>query len=177
MSKTRNDFLNLIPKQAICCEIGVFRGDYSKIMYNICQPKKLFLVDIFQGKGCSGDKDGLNMVYTDNLNDYYEHLADYFKNDPNVTIIKSDSHNFLNNASDNYFDFIYVDGDHLFDGVYNDLLISYKKLKSGGILAGHDYHESIGDVKKAVDQFCFENNLILQTTTEDLLPTFWVYKN
>ena len=81
--KTRNDFLKIIPKNGNCCEIGVFRGDYSKLIYDTCKPKNLFLVDIFFGKGCSGDKDGLNMIYTDDLNEYYLSLVEYFKNDIN----------------------------------------------------------------------------------------------
>ena len=174
--KTRDDFLQLIPKEKICCEIGVFRGDYSKKIFDICKPKKLFLVDIFEGPGYSGDKDGLNIVKTNNLNEFYYFLLKYFQNNLEVEIIKDTSNNFFKLKEDNFFDFIYVDGDHSYDGVYNDLMNGYDKLKNGGILSGHDYHESIGGVKKAVNDFVKNKNLELFTTTEDLLPTFWMYK-
>jgi hypothetical protein len=174
--KTRNDFLSIIPKNSKCCEIGVFRGDYSKLIYNICNPSLLCLVDIFHGKGYSGDKDGLNIVHSDDMNLFYNDLTEYYKNNSNVKIFKTDSANFLKNIPNNFFDFIYIDGDHSFDGVYSDLTLSYEKLKLGGILSGHDYHESIGGVLPAVDRFFYEKKLKLNTTEEDLLPTFWTVK-
>lgn len=38
-----------------------------------------------------------------------------------------------------YFDFIYVDARHDFKGVEMDLKDYWPKLKTGGIIAGHDY--------------------------------------
>ena len=174
--KTRDEFLTLIPKKKICCEIGVFRGDYSKKIFDICKPKKLFLVDIFDGPGCSGDKDGLNMVYTNDLNDFYRSLKDHFKNNEEVELVKNSSSTFFDSKEDNFFDFVYIDGDHQYNGVYQDLVNGYKKLKVGGILSGHDYHESIAGVKEAVNKFTTDNNIEFFTTTQDLLPTFWMVK-
>lgn len=36
-------------------------------------------------------------------------------------------------------DFVYVDGDHTFDGTLLDLILWAPKVKPGGILAGHEY--------------------------------------
>jgi len=40
---------------------------------------------------------------------------------------------------DDFFDFIYIDGCHKYECVKKDIENSLKKLKRGGILAGHDF--------------------------------------
>jgi hypothetical protein len=47
--ETRNDLLNIIDKNLVVCEIGVFKGDFSKIMLDTLSPKELHLIDIFDG--------------------------------------------------------------------------------------------------------------------------------
>lgn len=55
------------------------------------------------------------------------------------------------------FDFIFVDGDHFYAGVYGDLLYAEKLLAPGGMIVCHDYHEAAWrDVGMAVDRFCGE---------------------
>ena len=67
---------------------------------------------------------------------------------------------------DNVFDLIYIDADHTYESVKNDLNSWYSKLKNGGIFAGHDYCEYYIEstktkfgVVKAVDEFVHEKKL------------------
>jgi hypothetical protein len=46
-------------------------------------------------------------------------------------------------------DFVYLDASHNYDNVANDLRAWYPKLKSGGLLAGHDFIN--GDWKNIID--------------------------
>lgn len=55
-------------------------------------------------------------------------------------------------VSDNYFDFIYIDGDHSYEGIKRDLELYLPKIKQGGVVAGHDYHNQWPGVMKAVNQ-------------------------
>lgn len=58
------------------------------------------------------------------------------------------------------FDFIYIDGDHLFDVALQDLRNADKLLMDGGYMIVDDAdinHQHFG-VGRAVDQFCNENN-------------------
>ena len=49
-------------------------------------------------------------------------------------------------------DLIFIDADHSYEWVKRDINALYPKVRSGGILSGHDYgNENIG-VKKAVDE-------------------------
>lgn len=63
---------------------------------------------------------------------------------------------------DGYFDWVYIDGNHHYDFVKEDLELSRTKVKEGGIIAGDDYwwgkHEG-QPVKRAVEEFVTENGL------------------
>lgn len=45
---------------------------------------------------------------------------------------------------------IYIDGDHTYEGVLIDILLAKKKVKSGGIIAGHDYRGNNHPIGKAL---------------------------
>jgi hypothetical protein len=65
---------------------------------------------------------------------------------------------------------IYIDGDHDYIGIKNDLINYYPKLKTGGIFAGHDYTEDCG-VPLAVNEFLDEKNLKLSVSRTSWILT------
>jgi|694.fasta_scaffold03604_9 hypothetical protein len=171
--KTRNDLIKNLPTNLKICEIGVFRGDFSKILFNQL-PNELHLIDPFIGEVWSGDKDGSNMRLA-NLNNAYEEILMMYKEHKNVYIHKGFSQNILKNFPDNYFDFIYIDGDHSYEGVKNDLMLSKRKVKINGIISGHDFNDNqFPGVVMAVNEFCALYNLSINSLTEDNLPTFTI---
>jgi hypothetical protein len=175
--ETRNDLLQIVNKNFKICEIGVFKGEFSKTLFNICSPKELHLIDIFEGDMCSGDKDGNNVVWT-NLNEEFTKIKLFFENDNNVYIHKGFSYDVMNTFDDEYFDMVYIDGDHTYEGVKKDLTISLNKVKKGGLICGHDYISSkFEGVVRAVDEFCSEHNLKINYLTKDGCPTFCIIKN
>jgi lipopolysaccharide biosynthesis glycosyltransferase len=88
---------------------------------------------------------------------------------------------------DNFIDFIYIDGNHSYEGCKYDLELSWRKLKVGGILAGHDYLNTDNilqngktvpcdiKVKKAVDEFASKYKLKINVTKENF-PSFYIFK-
>ena len=44
---------------------------------------------------------------------------------------------------DNTLDFVYIDGDHTYEGVKRDILLWLPKIKTDGIIGGHDYRCSV----------------------------------
>jgi len=64
-----------------------------------------------------------------------------------------------------YFDFIYIDANHLYRYVLEDLMFWYPKLKKGGIICGDDYvkcnnpTEGIYGIVDAVEDFCEDNGI------------------
>lgn len=59
------------------------------------------------------------------------------------------------------FDFVYLDANHGYDAVANDLAAWYPLVRAGGVLAGHDYHPKTPGVIRAVDEFAKQHNLQL----------------
>lgn len=67
-------------------------------------------------------------------------------------------------VKDRYLDFVFIDANHDYESVYQDIRLWAPKVKQGGIISGHDY-DGRGDrsgqfgVKKAVDEFFGEDNV------------------
>ena len=69
---------------------------------------------------------------------------------------------------DNSIDFLFVDGNHEYEYVLEDLRNYYPKVKPGGIICGDDYFMSAKDngrkmVQEAVEEFSNEYNLLVMT--------------
>jgi len=59
-----------------------------------------------------------------------------------INVIRGDSKPLLENFQSELFDFIYIDGDHRYDGCYYDMIQAKRLIKSNGIICGDD-HETI----------------------------------
>ena len=146
-------------------EIGVFRGEFLDYIVNNCSISTIDGVDLFRGESCSGDVDGNNVVYY-NLDKSYQELTEKYKNSSVVKLFQSDSSSYLNTVDNDYYDIIYIDGDHSYNGVKKDLSASFEKVKNGGYIMGHDYEMNMNKanntynfgVKEAVDEFCSTYN-------------------
>ena len=60
---------------------------------------------------------------------------------------------------DGYFDFVFLDGDHSYDGVTRDLIAWFPKVKSGGYIGGHDIdnENTYQNVRGALEDFFKED--------------------
>ena len=74
-------------------------------------------------------------------------------------------------------DFVYVDGNHDYEFVKNDIENFYPLLKKGGVMGGHDFYNGFAKthngVINAVTQFRVSNNI--QLFVEQ--PDWWFYKD
>jgi hypothetical protein len=172
--ENRNDMIfELVPKNGIYGEIGIFKGDFSKELLKL-EPQQLLLFDLFNNTTGSGDVDGNNFEMT-NMTEQYNNIKNW--NIDCITLYKGDSSTNLNNL-DISFDMIYIDGDHSYDGVKSDLKSSFLKVKNGGLICGHDYVSSkFEGVVRAVDEFCDNHNLEIKYLTKDGCPSFCIVKN
>lgn len=67
--------------------------------------------------------------------------------------------------------FAYIDADHRYFRVKQDMCAWWPKIRVGGILCGHDYFTH-GSVKKAVDDWAKENGVKLESAN----PDWWIIK-
>ncbi len=89
-----------------------------------------------------------------------------------IEVRKGYSLNVVETFEDNSIDFVFIDGLHDFDNVYLDIKNWYEKVKSGGIVSGHDVHNPYFGVKQALEKFASENNILYSIDG----PIFWFYK-
>ena len=85
-------------------------------------------------------------------------------------VLRSYSNRVVHFFEDNSLDFVYIDGEHSYEAVSDDIACWWSKIKSGGIMSGHDYNETNPGTKQAVNEFAEKNNLefkITGTTVEN----------
>lgn len=70
---------------------------------------------------------------------YYEQAKKTLSPYPNATIIRKTSMEAVLDFKDDSLDYVYIDGNHLFKYIAEDLSEWTKKVRKGGIVAGHDY--------------------------------------
>jgi hypothetical protein len=150
---SRRSFLfNFIPKKKICLELGVWKGHFAKEIIKHAKPSELHLVDpwifVEEMRKYFNDQEELDKIH--------QKVCKRFSDKKFVTIHRCTSEQLAQNFSDEYFDWIYIDGDHSFEGVYSDLINYHSKVKKGGLIIGDDYGGKSRGVKKAVDKFCIE---------------------
>jgi hypothetical protein len=166
--ENRNDMIKYIAstiRDPTILEIGIFKGEFFDYIADNCKPGILDGVDIFEGITVSGNADGNDCVYYD-VGKSYNDLQEKYSLNSNINLYKGDSKVFLANKEDNYYDIIYIDGDHSYYGVKYDLENAYNKIKNGGYIMGHDYEMNMikartfyeFGVKQAVTEFCEKYN-------------------
>jgi hypothetical protein len=181
----RNQWLREVVKPQLgdvttAIEVGVWRGEYSRIIMNSIEPLQFYGVDPYLLHDEYGDApDPVEFANQTNLNELYMRVAGEFARNPYATLLREKGVDAAKQFDDNSLDFVYIDGDHSYDFVKNDIAAWYPKIMPGGILSGHDYTEGnpqkghIYGVIKAVNEFVEEYDLELHTTDEEY-ATWWV---
>ena len=77
---------------------------------------------------------------------------------------------------DGSLDAVFIDGDHSYEAVIQDLPFWWKKLKTGGWLLGDDYASCCPGTTKAVDEFTSINNLKIEFLTKGDGHSYPIYK-
>ncbi len=118
------------------CEVGVRLGDYFDFLLTD-NVKTAIGVDIWNNTDKTGQNDSL--YNQEELNIQYKKVFQKYYTDTRVKLIREFSKNACSFFDDETFDFIYIDADHTYDAVMEDLESWYPKVKKGGVLSGHDY--------------------------------------
>ena len=160
-------------------EIGVQRGDFSAVIRNTWNDGTLHLIDRWVYD--ENYDDVARLSYREQLNNYL-YVVNRFAEDFGVKIYRLDSVEATNHFPDDFFDWIYIDADHSYEGCTRDLNAWYPKLKKGGIFCGHDFLDGIipaGNfgVKTAVEEFIKDKGIILFVTTREEEWKSWYFVN
>lgn len=137
-------------------EIGVYVGAYSRVLLDIIPDLNLLCVDSWAHKTWRERAYPLAV----------EILSLY----PGARVVRGKSVDVAKTIADNSLDFVFIDADHSYAAVREDLLAWVPKVRVGGIVSGHDYFEShktkLG-VVRAVDEYVKEHGYALELTEWD----------
>lgn len=159
----RSWLLEILPENSVGIEIGVHKGDFSAVILDIVRPSKLYLVDPWKYEDSEVYEDawygGIAKGGQSELDGRYESVMNRFNSHINagtIQVHRKTSDEIADSFAQQYFDWVYIDENHLYEYVKQDLEIYFDKLKVGGYLTGDDYIEGNwwdGGVMKAVDEF------------------------
>ena len=138
-------------------EIGVFRGVHAESILKSLSIETLYLVDPYESY-----VDNWNQTSSEALtNAYFNAIYRLARYRDKVVWVKKSSEQAVNSIPDN-LDFVYIDGNHNYEFVKEDIKLYYPKVKKDGMLGGHNFEIHFMGVVKAVLEFTEKEGLILQ---------------
>ena len=155
-------------------EIGVYKGEYAEILKKANPELDLTGVDAwkaYEGYNCE-DGEASDLETTA----YEEAKARAGKF--GFKIMKMWSMEAVKEFEDESLDFVFIDGNHDFEHVVEDVAKWSRKVRKGGIVSGHDFfknrHDKYG-VREAIPAWCESNKIKpLFAWTGDHCPS-WMY--
>ncbi len=152
-------------------EVGVYEGDFSAQILEFCPASRLCAVDPWahQSAGyndpCNLEQEAFDELYVKCRNRLLGSQRVMEDGRPRVNLVRLPSAEAAQLLVGPY-DLIYLDGNHSFAGIREDIELWYPKVKPGGILAGHDYTHNpdpdVCGVIPAVQRFVKQHGLQLQ---------------
>ena len=141
----RHEIIRRLPKKGVFAEVGTLTGDFVVRVIELNQPAEVHIFDY-----------GMQNIRKENKAKLDAH--------GNVKYYVGDSSQNMAKMPNEYFDVIYIDADHSFEGVWKDLMQAIKKIKPSGYIICNDYTNfdpiqlTPYGVYSAVNKFVNENN-------------------
>lgn len=151
------------------CEVGFGFGINAENLLKELNLYKLFCVDPFIGVEYP-QAENIIRTYSDKRKSRFKVLSETCSR---VCFVRLPSGKAAKTVLKNeQFDFVYIDGNHSYDFVTEDLCLYYDLVKPGGWIGGHDYIFGQNDVIKAVQEFAVR----IGEPPVISFPDFWFYK-
>lgn len=156
----RRRVLRSMPREGVCAEIGVWKGDGASSILHNASPRKLFLVDPWahqperaRSRYGRADADAMDEIYQGVLERFDAEIRQ-----GRVEVLRGRSDDVWDKFEDSSLDWVWLDGDHAYDAVKRDLEALRRIVKPGGVIAGDDYTYGWwgNSVIRAVDEFVAE---------------------
>lgn len=158
--------LSLLPETIpVVCEVGVFAGELSEMLMLMRSDLHMILVDSWgdlSPRYIRSEPDAPRRNFAAAQEACHRRMSKF---GGRAFMVKQTSTEAAKLFSNQSFDLIYLDGDHTYEGVKEDLAAWVPKVKVGGYMSGHDYWgpEAFG-VAKAVNER-FKQGVVLDEPT------------
>ena len=131
------DLLNSRGLVGEAVEVGTHRGIWAEQLLTRWTGRTLHLVDPWQFK-LPGSVDDISVMENREAH-YHEAMARLDRFSGRWTVHRRTSAEAVTGFDDSSLDFVYIDGNHAYEFVRDDVASWWPKVKPGGILAGHDW--------------------------------------
>jgi predicted O-methyltransferase YrrM len=134
---SREDLIKELPALKILrgVEIGVERGYFSETIAKANPQMELTSIDPW----AVYESGHIEHRTAETVEQFHQQAVERLSKYPNVKIMRLPSRQAVKKFRGECLDFVYIDGDHGFEAVVDDLSNWYAKLRPGGVIAGHDY--------------------------------------
>lgn len=157
-------------------ELGIRRGEFTTYLLQENLNLVMSCVDIWGQNSALNEKhdhDSNYAAYNRNTALYKDRVKEY-------KMLMSDG---AKHHEDESLDFVFIDGTHTYQAVKEDIANWLPKVKTGGLICGHDYCEVFdnGGVVKAVRELCpeikeFPTSKNLHINNQDILNSLTTLK-
>ena len=145
-SAARKAVLDMLPKGAVGIEIGVWKGDFSAQILRAARPGTLHLVDPWLVSDAADRSAeawyGESKISQSGMDAICKQVETRFASEianGEVRIHRADATVALGALAPDSVDYVYVDGDHGYDGVVSDLAQAFRVTKANGLICCDDY--------------------------------------
>ncbi len=150
------DWVRRLPMPATGVEVGVFRGNTSEALLREFPQLTLWLVDPWRPFDGASTFDSRDQAAFDEDRDAAMYWTDFARQRRHA--IREPSPAAASRFADHSLDFAFLDGNHLYEQVCQDIQAWWPKVREGGLLTGHDYgvygdRDGRWGVRRAVDEF------------------------
>jgi len=159
--------LNDLGLKGVGVEIGVKEGKFSERILRLWEGRVLYSVDPWREFGQNEYIDVSNVPQQQQDALYLQTIRRLLTFDRRSVVWRLTSKEAAEILSNDTLDFCYIDADHNYRGISEDLRLWHPKVKRGGVLAGHDYipdgkywYGEFG-VQRAVNEFVEASKLDL----------------
>lgn len=166
--------LSKLAEGGVGAEIGVFEGSHARSLLQNTSVKLLYLIDPYEmyTDYLEGNKHyGVDQAPLIEAEDSARNLLRPYQD--RIIWIKKMSADAVQDIKES-LDFLYIDGNHQAEYVWEDIVNFIPKVKKGGVIGGHDYYNGFqrdhDGVITSVSRYAYEHGLPLQVE----LPDWWI---
>lgn len=139
----------------ITCEIGSFTGLSAVLIGEVVQRAKGTHYCIDWWKGNPQGQGGMTKEVMEQFNvaQQFRDNIEFFNLTDTIKQIICKSNKASSQFENEYFDFIFIDGDHSTPAIIEDFDLYYPKLKKGKVISGHDFSASINAIDEIYKKY------------------------
>ena len=156
----RDTLKSLACMKLVAVDVGTFRGGTAHCLLEVMPHGFVYTIDTFDGR--SGGEVIASWPRDKLIEDVHNNLQEF---DGRYSIIISESLLACQAFKDQSVDLVFIDAGHDYQSVSEDIKAWLPKVRSGGILCGHDYDKH---VTHYVPPICFEQHSHLDFCAEHL---------